>query len=465
MNAQNLRMWLRPGMMIKRWVGLFMLAVILTSLALAMVAAWIYEQFRFPAGLQNIVQSITLQFIPHPWRELLLLAGGLLLLGYAIVRLSHALISPLIARDPGGRAFAEIVNEHRFGPVLPEFNVVAIGGGTGLSALLRGLKLANVHLTAIVTVADDGGSTGRIRDVFNMPAPGDIRNCLVALADAESTMGRLFHYRFDKEGSELSGHAFGNLFITAMTQVTGSFEQAVIESARVLNVRGRVLPSTVENVTLCADLADGKTVRGESAISHERPAIEKIFLEPHNPEAYGPALAAIINADLIVLGPGSLYTSVLPNLLVDGVREAIRWSKGSTVYVCNVATQHGETDHFGYADHVQQIVDYLGQGELDFALVNSNPAAAGAIRPEWEVEAVAYDGATMTAGEVQVIARDVVNDQNPLRHDPAKLATVLIELARIHAAIPPFGGDPQGDFETSRPDKTPLARTPAGVLS
>lgn len=465
MNARNFRMWLRPGMMIKRWLGLFMLAVVLTSLALAMVAAWIYDQYRFPAGLQSTVQTITLQFIPHPYRELLLLLGGLSLLVYAIARLSHALISPLIARDPGGRDFAEIVNEHRFGPVLPEFNVVAIGGGTGLSALLRGLKFANVQLTAIVTVADDGGSTGRIRDVFNMPAPGDIRNCLVSLADAESTMGRLFHYRFDKEGSELSGHAFGNLFITAMMQVTGSFEQAVIESARVLNVRGRVLPSTVENVTLCADLADGTTVRGESTISHEKPAIERIFLEPRDPEAYGPALAAILNADLIVLGPGSLYTSVLPNLLVDGVREAIRWSSGSTVYVCNVATQHGETDHFGYADHVQQIVDYLGDGELDFALVNSNPAAASAIHPEWEVEAVAYDGARITAGDVRIIARDVVNDRNPLRHDPAKLASVLIELARIHAATSPAAGTPPPTLERLRAAKTPVANSPAGILS
>lgn len=420
-------------MMIKRWVALFMIAVILTSLALAMLAAWFYDRYDFPGNVQELVEWLTLQFIPHPYRELLLLLGGLAILGYAILRLSHALISPLLAHDPSGRAFAEIVNEHRFGPTAPEFNIVALGGGTGLSALLRGLKLANVNLTAIVTVADDGGSTGRIRDVFNMPAPGDIRNCLVSLADAESTMGQLFGYRFDKEGSELDGHSFGNLFITAMTQVTGSFEQAVIASAEVLNVRGRVLPSTLENVTLCAQLADGSVVRGESAIAHESPAIRKIFLEPLRADAYGPALAAILNADLIVLGPGSLYTSVLPNLLIDGVREAIQWSGGSTVYVCNVATQHGETDHFGYADHIREIVDYLGEGELDFALVNSNPAAATAIRPEWDVEAVAYDGAARTAENVEIVARDVVNDRNPLRHDPAKLAQVLVALARCSA--------------------------------
>lgn len=437
MNTRTFRMWLRPGMMIKRWVALFMIAVILTSLALAMLAAWLYDRYDFPGNVQGLVEWLTLQFIPHPYRELLLLLGGLAILGYAILKLSHALISPLLAHEPTGRAFAEIVNEHRFGPATPEFNVVALGGGTGLSALLRGLKLANINLTAIVTVADDGGSTGRIRDVFNMPAPGDIRNCLVSLADAESTMGQLFGYRFDKEGSELDGHSFGNLFITAMTQVTGSFEQAVIASAEVLNVRGRVLPSTLENVTLCAQLADGSVVRGESAIAHESPAIRKIFLEPLRPDAYGPALAAILNADLIVLGPGSLYTSVLPNLLVDGVREAIQWSSGSTVYVCNVATQLGETDHFGYADHIQEIVDYLGEGELDFALVNSNPAAASAIRPEWDVEAVAYDGAAQAAGNVKIVARDVVNDRNPLRHDPAKLAQVLVELARSRAGAPP----------------------------
>jgi uncharacterized cofD-like protein len=431
MNSRTLRMWLRPGMMIKRWIALFMLATIITSLGLAMGLAWIYESYNFPKRIQPYVEWLTLQPIDHPWREVLILVAGLTFLAFAIWRLSRSLIAPLLAGDTSGRAFSEIVNDHRFGPTKAEFNVVAIGGGTGLSALLRGLKLQNVNLTAIVTVADDGGSTGRIRNVFNMPAPGDIRNCLVALADNESLMGRLFHYRFDKEGSELSGHAFGNLFITALTQVTGSFEQGVIESAKVLNVRGRVLPSTLENITLCADLVDGSRVRGESAIAHDNPAISRIYLDPDAPDAYRPALAAILNADLIVLGPGSLYTSVLPNLLVGGIREAILWSRGTTAYVCNVATQHGETDDFGYEDHIAEVVEYLGDRKLDFAIVNNNAASDSAIRPEWQVSAVHYDGKEHVAGGVKIVAGDVVNDRNPLRHDPVKLADVLIGLARL----------------------------------
>jgi uncharacterized cofD-like protein len=198
----------------------------------------------------------------------------------------------------------------------------------------------------------------------------------------------------------------------------------------VLNVRGRVLPSTVENVTLFANMADGTVLKGESTIAHEKPAIERIFLEPNAPEAYTPALAAILKADLIILGPGSLFTSVLPNLLVDGVREAIRWSSAPTAYVCNVATQHGETDHFGYEDHVREVMSYLGEDQLNYALVNDNPAAASAIRDEWQVEAILYDGATNIDDSVEIVARDMVNDTNPLRHDPEKLSQVLLEIAR-----------------------------------
>ena len=436
MKNTTIRMWLRPGMQIKRWVALCMLAVVLTSLAIAMGLAWLYENYQVPSALQDAVRIVTLQDIPHPLRGIILLAAGVLLFAFALWKISHSLFSPLLKEITSGRSVAEIYVGDRFGPPLPEFNVVTIGGGTGLGNLLRGLKQANINLTAIVTVADDGGSTGRIRDAFDIPAPGDIRNCLVSLAKDESTMGQLFHYRFDADGSELSGHSFGNLFITAMTKVTGSFEQAVLESARVLNIEGRVLPSTLENVTLCADRVDGSTVRGESAVGHGGPQIERIYLEPNRPKAYDPALAAILNADLIVLGPGSLFTSVIPNLLVDGVRESIRWSAGATVYVCNVATQEGETDHFDYEAHVHQIVDYLGDGELDYALLNNNRAAMSAIRPHEHVEAIVYDGAARTRDGVEIIARDVVNDQNPLRHDPIKLASELLEIGRRHRSTP-----------------------------
>jgi uncharacterized cofD-like protein len=198
----------------------------------------------------------------------------------------------------------------------------------------------------------------------------------------------------------------------------------------VLKIRGRVLPSTLENVELCAELVDGRVVCGESTIFRDKAPIKRIYLTPEKPNAYEPALAAILSADLVVLGPGSLYTSVLPNLLVDGIIQAIRWSRGTPVYVCNVATQPGETDHFGAADHIKTIIDHLGDGVLSYAIVNSNRAAESAIKPEWHVEAVTDEHLESLEGKVTVIARDVVNDENPLRHDPDKLSLALLEIAR-----------------------------------
>lgn len=432
MNKHKLRLWLRPGMQVKRWLGLFFLAITVISLGLAMGAAWLYNNYNFPKKLQPYVEWLTLQQIGHPWRELIIMAFGGAIFLFTLFKLSHSLIHPVLAQNATGIDYAQLVHDTRFGPRKPEMNVVAIGGGTGLSALLRGLKRQNINLTAIVTVADDGGSTGRIRDVFDMPAPGDIRNCLVAMADDESLMGRLFGYRFDKEGSELSGHAFGNLFITALTQVTGSFEQGVTESARVLNVRGRVLPSTLENITLCAEMENGEIIRGESALGHGLKSIKDVFLEPEKPDAYQQAISAILMADLVVLGPGSLYTSVIPNLLVGGVREAIVWSRAATAYVCNVATQHGETDYMGYEEHVRQIVKYLGEGELDYAVLTSHKPDASDIKPEWNVDPIIWDGKETTSDGVRIVAKDVVNPASPLRHDPVKLAQVLIELGREH---------------------------------
>src|SRR5215218_1834102 len=428
MGQTSWRVWLRPGMFVKRWVLLFLVSVVVVGLAIAMGLAWVYRNVNFPNWVQDLVYAVTLQFISHPWRETIVLAAGASVFVISLVSLSRALIGPIMKATPGNQNVAQLVAEHRFGPIRPSLNIVAIGGGTGLSTLLRGLKHAEVGITAIVTVADDGGSTGRIRKDFDIPAPGDIRNCLVALADNESTVGKLFDYRFEKEGSELSGHSFGNLFITALSQVTGSFEQAVIESAKVLAIRGRVLPSTIENVTLCAELVDGSKVCGESTIGHDKPPIKRVFLTPENPSGYEPALGAIVNADLIVLGPGSLYTSVLPNLMVEGVIEAIRWSRGVVVYVCNVATQPGETDHFTAADHIRTIIDCLGPGVLSYAIVNNNRASLDAIKPELHVDAVLNDGLGKLEREITIVARDVVNDQRSLRHDPAKLAAVLSEL-------------------------------------
>jgi uncharacterized cofD-like protein len=448
-------------MLIKRWAALFLFGNVLTGLAVAMALVYAYRGWRVPEPIQALVQALTLQFIPRPIRFALVLAVGLACFWIGFRRLTSSVVGPLMARSAPGENLAKIVAEHRFGPDQSALRVVAIGGGTGLSNLLRGLKRHDVAITAIVTVADDGGSTGRIRSEFDIPAPGDIRSCLVALADDESLVGRLFQYRFDEVGSQLTGHSFGNLFITALTRVTGSFEQAVSETANVLAIRGRVLPSTVENVTLSAELMDGSVLRGESSIAHKEAPIKRVFLEPARPAGYEPALSAILNADLIVLGPGSLYTSVLPNLLVDGVTQAIRWSPATVVYVCNVATQPGETDHFGAADHVRAIVDHVGERFLDVALVNSNPASAEAIGAGVPIDPVTPDGLERLSPSICVIARDVVNDANPLRHDPDKLAAALIETARDDPASKRV---PRAAAATPSRTVLPAAPTPERAL-
>jgi uncharacterized cofD-like protein len=430
----NLRMWLRPGMSVKRWIAALLVGLVMSSLAIAMALAWAYRNYDFPAGLTNLVQTITLQFIPHPYREIVMLAFGAACIIVGFIQLSRTLLSPFWNSDShNGQALAEIIQAHRFGPREPELRVVAIGGGTGLSTLLRGLKQRDVSITAVVTVGDDGGSSGRLRTEFNMPPPGDIRNCIVALADAEPLMSDLFQYRFEQEGSALDGHSFGNLFITALTQVSGSFEQAVAECSRVLAVRGQVMPSSLENIVVSAEMADGRTIRGESCIVEERGRINRVFLDPPDPKPYEPAIRAILDADLIILGPGSLYTSVLPNLLVDRLSQAIRQATAAKVYVCNVATQRGETDDFGVVDHVTALERHVGVRIVDYVLVNSNlEPARRLIKPEWAVQAVGLGGLEALDQSAKVVQEDVVNGEFPLRHDPAKLSEALIRIGRQH---------------------------------
>ena len=308
--------------------------------------------------------------------------------------------------------------------------VVAIGGGTGLSTLLRGLKTHTPHLTAIVTVADDGGSSGRLRRELGVLPPGDFRNCIAALADDEALITQLFQYRFG-QGDGLNGHSFGNLFISALAAVTGSFERAILEAGRVLAVQGRILPSTVEDVTLVADLRNeagrgaapsGLTrVQGESAIPKTGQPIERVFLRPDGVRAYPEAVRAILDADLIIAGPGSLFTSVLPNLLVTDIRRAVAASSALRLYVCNVATQPGETDGLDLGQHVDALQRHVGRGLFPFVLANDNMHPNPA-HPDLEMVALRHP---QDQG-YSVFAADLITPAAPWRHDSQKLAQQIM---------------------------------------
>jgi uncharacterized cofD-like protein len=310
--------------------------------------------------------------------------------------------------------------------------VVAIGGGTGLSTLLRGLKAFTSCITAIVTVADDGGSSGRLRRELGVLPPGDFRNCIAALADDEALITQLFQYRFG-QGKGLDGHSFGNLFITALAAVTGSFERAILEAGRVLAVQGRILPSTLEDVTLVADLRNsaeadavpsGLTrVQGESAIPKAGQPIERVFLRPEGARAYPEAVRALLNADIIVAGPGSLFTSVLPNLLVQDIGRAVRASKALKLYVCNVATQPGETDGFDVGQHVTALQRHVEQGLFPLVLANDNPIPSSE-QPHLRPVALRYPA---NSG-YEVIAADLVDAAVPWRHDASKVAGQIVYL-------------------------------------
>ena len=309
-------------------------------------------------------------------------------------------------------------------------NIVAIGGGNGLASLLRGLKEYSFNLTAIVTVADDGGSSGRLRRSLGVLPPGDFRNCIAALADDEALITQLFRYRF-ADGDGVDGHSFGNLFITAMAGITGSFEKALLESSRVLAIQGRVVPSTLADVTLVADVIDPaqvpaesgqrvSRVEGESQIPRLSGAIRRLYLQPDNPPAYPEAIQAVLAAGLILAGPGSLFTSVLPNLLVRDLAAAIRASRALKVYICNVATQPGETAGFSVGDHLQALERHAGPGLFPNVLANI---------PEdrkYEVEWVRLDWPDRP--DVQVVTADMVDPHSPWRHDSRKLARTLMDL-------------------------------------
>ena len=416
--------WLRPGMHVKRWLILLLIGIMLISLGLAYLLRFLYADLNFP----HVFYYLTLQFLSRPLRAVILGGLGIGLTMVALIGLNRSLLRPFVAA--GQENVAERVYQHhrrRRGP-----KIVVLGGGTGLSTLLRGLKEASDNITAIVSVADDGGSSGRLREATGILPPGDIRQCLVALSEAEGLTGRLFQYRFGDEYG-LSGHNFGNLFIAAMTDVTGSFEQGVIESSRVLAVRGRVIPSTLQQVTLSADVRvdngnnghGWQRVVGESAIPAAHRQIERVFIEPENAPAYPEAVKAILQADLIVAGPGSLFTSVLPNLLVPSIADAIRASSATKIYVCNVATQPGETTDFDVDAHVMALQRHVGD-LFPFVLANDHLIVNTGENQHLEpVPLPQKQPVTYT-----LLTADVIDEKRPWRHDSVKLAKVIMD---IHA--------------------------------
>jgi uncharacterized cofD-like protein len=322
----------------------------------------------------------------------------------------------------------------------PSVRVVALGGGTGLSAVLRGLKEHIAErgkhrprqpisdLTAIVTVTDDGGSSGRLRREYRVLPPGDIRNCMVALSRDEMLLGDLFQYRFPA-GRGLAGHSFGNLFLTALTNVTGDFPRAVQVSAKVLAIRGRIFPSTAQNVTLEAELENGKVVAGETNISRSRRRIARLRLVPRRVRPLPEVLAAIREADLILVGPGSLYTSILPNLLVEEVAEVIAHSQATRVYIANVMTQPGETQHYSAADHVRAIYEHTRPSLFDFVVINRTPVARRLLRryAAQGAEPVDLSLEELERMGLKYVLGDIVQQDGVVRHDQSRLTQLLFD--------------------------------------
>ncbi len=415
--------WLYPGLGVKRWLLLLAAGVVLISLG---VASLLMNVTSSSSGVDPSGHPLLTLLLPWIWALLLALLG-LSLVVTALFKLNQSLLSPFLAPGQENHV-ADLLYRHRRQGRGPR--VVAIGGGTGLSSLLRGLKEHTANITAIVTVADDGGSSGRLRQALGVLPPGDFRNCLAALANDEALLTQLFQYRFGHNA--VDGHSFGNLFITAMSGITGDFERALEESSKVLAVRGRILPSTLENVTLCADLrgeaaalGGGMVVEGESQIPKAGLPIERVFLRPDRVRAYPGAVQAILAADVVVVGPGSLYTSVLPNLLVEDIAKAIRASRAVRIYVCNVAIQPGETDGYDVAAHVGALERHVGPGLFNFVLANNHfdmPLPDHLPREEL----VALEPQAVRS--YHLIAANVVDLTNPWRHDPAKLAEVVMEL-------------------------------------
>jgi uncharacterized cofD-like protein len=413
-------LWFKPGLGIKRWMLVILVGITLLGVGFAIFLLNLYRNDSGNPALLTFLSYASLRFLPRIVRVLIFGTLGMLLVGTGIWGLNRTLLRPFLR--PGRAVVDQLADYRRLerGP-----RVVTIGGGHGLATLLRGLKEHTHNISAVVTVADDGGSSGRLRESLGILPPGDIRNCLAALSNDEALLTQLFQYRFSG-APQLEGHSFGNLFITALTDLTGSFEEAVAESGRALSVSGRVLPSTLHNVRLVADIRlphvlNEVRVEGESKIPEMAGRVRRVWLEPNNPPAFPPVLQAILKAELIVVGPGSLYTSLLPNLLVPDLLAAIHASRAVKVYVCNIATQPGETDLYSCHDHVRALEVHVGEDLFDVVLCNDNYEGDLGRSSQW----VRTDEESLS--DDRVYCADLRDDEHPWRHDSAKLSRVLLD--------------------------------------
>lgn len=410
--------WLMPGVGIKRWVLLAILGVILL---LDAATRWFIAEGT-GIHVNEILDDIVDDYFQPAYLTWILGFFGIALVALGVSMWLRSVARVARDRNPKGLRDTLAGRRRQQG-----YKIVAIGGGTGLSTLLRGLKRQTSNLTAVVTVSDDGGSSGRLQKELGVLPPGDVRNCLVALADDEALVTDLFRYRFS-EGEGLSGHSFGNLFLAAMSGITGNFDQAIKESSRVLNVVGRVLPATLGMVRLFAELDDGTIVEGESNISHVQRPIKRVFFDP--PAGAAPleeVIAAIRDADAIVLGPGSLFTSIAPNFLVSHIAREVANANAVKMYICNVMTQPGETDRMTAADHVEALLANAGERVCDYVIVNDEPPSRllGAYAQEGQVP-VKPDVERIAALGLEPVSAAVIGETEMVRHDPEKLAAVVL---------------------------------------
>ncbi|MBD2621958.1 YvcK family protein [Microcystis flos-aquae FACHB-1344] len=415
--------WLSPGLFVKRWLLISLTGVFLTSFGLA-VWVKLTPVNRFLEFVSQALEMIA-RLVPNSVSGPLAVLLGVFLLFWGQSRTVETITEAL--QPDASEELVDLLRTHRRlhrGP-----KIVAIGGGTGLSTLLRGLKQYSSNITAIVTVADDGGSSGRLRREMGILPPGDIRNCIAALADEEKLLTELFQYRFHA-GDGLSGHSFGNLFISAMTEITGDLEQAIDASAKVLAIRGKVLPATLTDVSLWAKLADGRIIEGESKITEAMGQIRQIGCHPADPVALPAALAAIKEADYIIIGPGSLYTSIIPNLLVPAIRQALAQVTVPRVYVCNIMTQPGETDNYSVADHIRAIEKVCEERVFDAVLAQRTAPSPQSLQlyAQEHSHPVFLDREEVGKMGYRIVLANVMAEDEvtaKVSHDPQRLARVL----------------------------------------